>query len=150
MKKAKIKVGMILLAAMLCIVGAALFWSSRNLPAALKRDPAQITDMDIVVLYSGEVGKDLGPITRSDLLDGEDFARLTAHTSFWRLPWTTANRGQYSGDLPHCRLRIQCGEEEYSGWLTPDGKRLSINGENILVSGDLQARILALDWGPTS
>lgn len=147
MKKAKIKVGMILLAAVLCIVGAALFWSSRNLPAALKRDPARITRMDIVVYYSGEVGEDPGPITYSDILNGEDFARLTAHTSFWRLPGET-QAGTYRAGLPHCMLRIRCGEELYYWYLTPDGKRLNINEENILVSGDLQERILALDLGP--
>lgn len=148
MKKSKIKVGMILLAAALCIVGAALFWSSRNSAAALKRDPARITAMDIVVYYSGEVGEDPGPITYSDILDGEDFAQLVAHTSFWRLPRETVHYGQYSGDLPHCTLRIRCGEEHYYWYLTPDGKRLDIDGENILVSGDLQERILALDLGP--
>ena len=137
-----------LLAALLCIVGAALFWSSRNSAAALKGDPARITAMDIVVYYSGEVGEDPGPITYSDILDGEDFAQLVAHTSFWRLPRETVHRGQYSGDQPHCMLRIRCREEHYYWYLTPDGKRLDIDGENILVSGDLQERILALNLGP--
>ena len=150
MKKSKIKLGMGLLAALLCIVGAALFWSSRNSAAALKGDPARITAMDIVVYYSGEVGEDPGPITYSDSLDGEDFAQLVAHTSFWRLPRETVHRGQYSGDQPHCTLRIRCGEEHYYWYLTPDGKRLDIDGENILVSGDLQERIMALDLGPDS
>ena len=148
MKKSKIKLGMGLLAALLCIVGAALFWSSRNSAAALKGDPARITAMDIVVYYSGEVGEDPGPITYSDILDGEDFAQLVAHTSFWRLPRETVHRGQYSGDQPHCMLRIRCREEHYYWYLTPDGKRLDIDGENILVSGDLQERILALNLGP--
>lgn len=148
MKRSKIKLGMGLLAALLCIVGAALFWSSRNSAAALKRDPARITSMDIVVHYSGEVGGDPGPVTYSDILDGEDFARLVAHTSFWRLPRETVHRGQYSGEQPHCTLRIRCGEEHYYWYLTPDGKRLDIDGENILVSGDLQERIMALDLGP--
>ena len=148
MKKSKIKLGMGLLAALLCIVGAALFWSSRNSAAALKGDPARITAMDIVVYYSGEVGEDPGPITYSDSLDGEDFAQLVAHTSFWRLPRETVHRGQYSGDQPHCMLRIRCREEHYYWYLTPDGKRLDIDGENILVSGDLQERILALNLGP--
>lgn len=147
MKKSKIKLGMGLLAALLCIVGAALFWSSRNSAAALKGDPARITAMDIVVYYSGEVGEDPGPITYSDSLDGEDFAQLVAHTSFWRLPGE-AQAGTYRAGLPHCMLRIRCGEEHYYWYLTPDGKRLDIDGENILVSGDLQERILALNLGP--
>lgn len=147
MKKSNIKLGMVLLALAVCMVGTALFWSSRNFAAALKRDPARITGMDIVVFYSGEMGEEPGPITFSDALNGEDFAQLVAHTSFWRLS-RADGPDQYPAGLPHCILRIACGEQKYSGWLSPDGKQLSINGETILVSGDLQERILALDLGP--
>lgn len=144
MKKPKIKMTTVLLAFALFIIAAALFWSNRNIVVTLKREPAQITAMDVAVAYSGEMGEEPGPVAYSDTLDGEDFARLTAHTSFWRLPWA-AKPGQSGPDLPNCALRIQCGEKEYNGWLSPDGKHLSINGENILVFGDLLEQVMALD-----
>lgn len=132
----------LLLAAL--VIAGALIYSRQNLAASLKKEPGQITAMDVAVVYSGEMGEEPGPVLYSNTMDGEDFARLTAYTSFWRLPWA-AKPGRSGPDLPNCALRIQCGEKEYSGWLSPDGKHLSINGENILVFGDLLEQIMALD-----
>lgn len=144
MKKSRWNPWMIGLLLAVLVIAGALIYSARNLAASLKKEPGQITAMDIVVIYSGKVGEEPGPVAYSDTLDGEDFARLTAHTSFWRLPWA-AKLGQSGPDLPNCALRIQCGEKEYSGWLSPDGKHLIINGENILVFGNLLEQIMALD-----